>query len=1601
MSSTKFIDEAIPLITISAENKMEINKQAVEILSLIPKPLGVVGVAGQYRTGKSYLLNRVILNQSKGFPVGPTINPCTKGIWIWGRPLKGFTKEGKNVNIIVIDSEGLGAIDEDTSHDSRIFSLVMLLSSCFVYNSTGTIDESALENLSLIVDLTKNIQIKSRQVQDDDEYENFAFYMPSFVWVVRDFSLDLIDKYQNKITSDEYFEEALIEQDGSSDQIEQKNRIRRILSHFFRERHCHTLVRPVNEEEDLKNIETMSDDKLRPQFIEQAHDLRSQILDNARIKTLEDHPLSGKMFADLIRSYVEAINQHKIPVIENCWNYICKNECHKAKEACIKMYEEEMNSAFQKCRPMSKQKLKALHGEFFAMCLQNFKQLNYGEIQTKIEEDLMLDLKKLYSDFKYENQNDFEGKFKKFMESAYNERIVLNLKNKAYTSVFELENDLRLLEKEIRESNIEGPDKQVYTWEFLSKKQAEAFRLFLSTTKDDFESQISTLKEGKRSVEMEAENSKRTFEKDKKKVEAQMVEMREESENYQKRLKSLEDVIQKIKLEKENTESFCDQKVKEILLKSDDRIKLILKEKENILEEKNQAKRELMDYESKYESEVALLKNQVRILEERKQAISLNDKNKEKEIEKLKVDHELKWNELNAKHDLILNEKNIALENLREEFLDLEEKLANLERTSSQKENEFELSEKNYKKSIQELKKKNEEITEKAKLLEKNSSQKTSGTVPLEKYQEIATKLTEVEEQLRQKELSLKMSKQQLENEVAIGRLAAQNIQQQYDDTKKQLEELNIEYEKIISLSLNEANCQQEDLTKQMNHQRENHVKEIQNYDTQLTILKLKLEEESKRCIDQKAVFEQERIDSEKQLKTELIKFKNAFEKSEKALKIANHELGKLKFESEEEIARMEERMKQVTQELEDMIENVKKNTKSEIREIFKKKDEDLKLMQAAYEEEKESSENKLNEEKDKYQQKMTALTRLYETKLAVQKKELDEIFEAKEHEMQEQYEFFTLNEQAMKSEIANKTHKINELSEQIRILNENYVGYKKFTDDRIRILEVEMETQQEQFTTERDSIRKEISEINVKYWAMEDELKASVADFAKLKDSSATEIKKLETESAQMKADLENWKGKAENFSKSGNQQKNELEKQLAIVQQENKFTNFRADDLKKQLDEERAKSDSQIKSQREIFEREKSNLEQKHSEFAKILEQKLNEKRRIQRELESKLETKISECEKLKVNFEDKIYHFQEELASKENQLVEKTQKLKEKAQKWKDNSQTSSKNFEKQMKEAAEKIRELEDKIFDLQVTIQRDKQISDQNKQHYQGIIEKLRADSETNQRRFDILFSKFSKPKDSENQDNQATQNTIIQRLTENHQAQLSEMTQKYNLKIMTLTETIQKMEKELKQLKEGYMVEAQTKLENYDFLESSVMELKESEKMMQFQMNQLRQEKDAKIKALETKHIQDIERYKVKISELERQVSDREKSLEKTRFTTQTDKTRANAQMETLKSKIKNLQEQIKDLEESKTKLGEEYSRLKIQTKTDKLISNGQSQNARWKTGGYLQAKMTDQSLGDSIGENVRNQLTKDMSKAFVNDENSEHDLSSNQILRN
>lgn len=119
------------------------------------------------------------------------------------------------------------------------------------------IDNQALEDLSLVVNITQTIKVKSSSSDKKDgtgenkqETPNsLADHFPSFLWVLRDFSLKLVDDKGKRITSHTYFENCLLPQAGFSEGVEAKNRIRNLITECFRDRDCVALVRPAEDEE--------------------------------------------------------------------------------------------------------------------------------------------------------------------------------------------------------------------------------------------------------------------------------------------------------------------------------------------------------------------------------------------------------------------------------------------------------------------------------------------------------------------------------------------------------------------------------------------------------------------------------------------------------------------------------------------------------------------------------------------------------------------------------------------------------------------------------------------------------------------------------------------------------------------------------------------------------------------------------------------------------------------------------------------------------------------------------------------------------------------------------------------------------------------------------------------------------------------------------------------------------------------------------------------------------------------------------------------------------------------------------------------------------
>jgi hypothetical protein len=147
-------------------------------------------------------------------------------------------------------------------YSTQIFALAVLLSSLFVYNQLGAIDEAALDRLALVSEVSRSLAGKAQgsgaaASSDDDAAvaAEAARFAPSFLWLLRDFYLDLSDEGR-PITPREYLEAALRLAPGAGPAVASKNQIRRSIAGLFPSRDCFALVRPVNDEKQLQQLDS-------------------------------------------------------------------------------------------------------------------------------------------------------------------------------------------------------------------------------------------------------------------------------------------------------------------------------------------------------------------------------------------------------------------------------------------------------------------------------------------------------------------------------------------------------------------------------------------------------------------------------------------------------------------------------------------------------------------------------------------------------------------------------------------------------------------------------------------------------------------------------------------------------------------------------------------------------------------------------------------------------------------------------------------------------------------------------------------------------------------------------------------------------------------------------------------------------------------------------------------------------------------------------------------------------------------------------------------------------------------------------------------------
>ena len=341
------MQSAVGLVSL-VDGKLVVPPEAEAVLSQIKEPLTVAAFCGRYRGGKSSLLSRLLGGSPDAFHVGHSVNACTKGIRF--APIPDVAVGGGRV--LLLDTEGLCATDSDSTHDTRIFALSMLLSSTFFYNIVGTIDEASLSTLRVVIDFASMMVgeeeadgiggdgvASKRQTKGCCPLDAMRDHMPAFHMLVRDMSLRLERLDGSRMSPDEWLESVLSPEvspvNHALANADDKANVRSTIKRLFATRGCFTLPRPSGEEAVLAQMDSVDDTRLSPAFREGVAELKRRLLE-APPKRVCGEAVTGPGLLALTRHLVERINSGATPRIRDSWALLAELRAKEASGAALR-----------------------------------------------------------------------------------------------------------------------------------------------------------------------------------------------------------------------------------------------------------------------------------------------------------------------------------------------------------------------------------------------------------------------------------------------------------------------------------------------------------------------------------------------------------------------------------------------------------------------------------------------------------------------------------------------------------------------------------------------------------------------------------------------------------------------------------------------------------------------------------------------------------------------------------------------------------------------------------------------------------------------------------------------------------------------------------------------------------------------------------------------------------------------------------------------------------------------------------------------------------------------------------------------------------------
>ncbi|EAS03779.1 amine-terminal domain guanylate-binding protein (macronuclear) [Tetrahymena thermophila SB210] len=1538
----QYREEAIPLVSFNPSQQCyQLNDEAIDFIQSVPGPIGVVGVAGMYRTGKSYLLNQMLLSRSDGFGVGPTVNPCTKGLWVWGKPLLGQNQDGETIHILIIDSEGIGALDEDSTHDSRIFALTILLSSCFIYNSVGSIDEAAIQNLSLIVNLTKNIHIKSGQ-DDEIDFEDYSQYLPSFFWVVRDFSLQLVDQEGEQITSKDYLEKALQPQKGFSDQVEQKNRIRRLLTTFFKERDCATLVRPLTNEENLQNLDKLDFDQLRPEFFEQVINLRKSILCRMKCKQLRGKNLTGEMYCDLIKSYVFAINNGAVPNVENAWSYICKNECHKAQQSAIENYDQVLREVLHNKIPCSLEDLKIYHKMAKESSVSIFKKKAVGEVSEEYLNEVIKKIKQKFNIVRQENERESARNCQSFIQQEF-QSIERKLKMNEYKNYPEYEQDLKLFYNYFMENGPKTVNRQQFVSDFIHRATSDGAQYFIKQFSHEQDIQKTLSQEVQKKLEFELQELKQRMHSEINNYEIKKSQLEFEKTEIEMREQVLRENLAIVKSEKEKLEyEFKEQATSEkqecVKVINDQKQKLIMQE-----EMLSELERNKILSQSEFEKEKALLTQRIQFYEKQMEELSKKDKDQSNDIKSLKKDYNSQIKDISNKYESLNKSLTQKINELQERIYELENELTNRQQKFDSEKRKWEVNENNLSRLLEEsqlqIQKLQNEIRD-LRNYEEQHAQFLQNDMS-KNHTELQEKMVYYEELIKEKEDTLINFKNNFQKEKALLQQKIEFLQVQFEESKQQLEENKRAHEAIMkALESSSLDSSGKLDNRQLQELKENHTREIK-------ALENDFEKAKKRYIQQIDQLNEKNSELEMRNKFEEADFQKEIEQLKEQvqeLKNVNQRLEEknsvLEDEKQKSFKEVEERYINRIRLLEDEIEEIKQNAIKDIRESQAKSEESLAQLKNIYEIERETLERRLAEDKEKwdkryqlscdeYQEQIREAQHTYEEEIENLKDDLREQ-EAQYHNVVQQYEH----------ELALKQQTIETLEKYTKETKESLLNLQSNNNTTLEQYINNFNAERKTFIQKVENLTQELSKKEKENIALQQKKENLEANLKK-RESQLTQAKvEMQQERTENSNYIDDLKQKLQQASDEQIQQKIEFSREIALSNQRNEFLSKKNEDLARQNETLIQHYEEKLKILKQEMNQELNEKTDKLQQQRDQMEEKYEKVKKTLKEIEATYNKQLSQIEKEKAIYQEKLANIESKKSELDMKYQAENQNYVMQILQLKEQYSLEKKTLLNEADKYKQFNLQLEQDKNELITNYERDKALWEGKFAFLEQQKEQAKQDLADALKKFEMTLMHLQKARSNEKDEHENNLNELLISMEKKYQNQINELNENNQRSVQDYEDKIRRLNKEIKQLKENMLVEKHGKLGNQMLNEKKLADFIENEKKLLLEIEQLKNERDQKIIDYQRQLDTDKEVLKQKIAEIEQKYKEAEQKRGTLIFEHEKERAKWNLDRDHLLVQKNELQDHIDKLEKKKELLLRENEKLRNESRVTRRSIN-------------------------------------------------------------